>query len=285
MIIILGATGTIGQKLVAQLAARNQAFIIVARNDNARIQFPQHTVRYGDLDKPESLIKAFNGGSALFLLSSHGEKMEAQQRSAIDAAKAVGIGRIVKISGSEASIDPHSMSETGREHWRIEQYLKQQFNDYVILRCNFFMQNLLDQVATMVRNNKTIMLPFDKNTGFSFIDADDIAACTAEVLTQPHYLGETLYLTGEPSSFLALSQSLSLHLKQSINYKRIPLWLAHVVMRGKGMPSHLVRHQLEMAKLFMQGAGAKNTDNVKNLLGRAPINLDEFVERNQANFH
>lgn len=285
MIIVLGATGTIGQLLVSELEKTDQEYVLISRTEKAKDIFPNQTIRYGDLDKPETLISAFEGGTSLFLLSAHGEKMEPQQIAAIDAATEVGIKRIVKISGTEVSINKNSMAETGREHWRIEQYLKEKTNDFVILRCNFFMQNLLDQVAQTVRSSRKIIMPFDKETIFSFIDANDIAACSKEVLIQPQYSGKTYYITGAPSSFLELTQVLSQHLRKKVTYKKIPMWLVRIVMRIKGGSARSVNHQLEMAEMFKQGAGAKNTDSVQEILGRSPISLNSFVEEHISHFN
>lgn len=281
MIIVLGATGTIGQKLVKQLEKSQRNYVLVARSvERAGKMFPDQSVRYGDLDKPLSLAAAFKGGTSLFLLSSHNEGMEAQQINAINAAQKSGIKRIVKISGCEASITPHAKSETGREHYRIEQHLKSHYDDYVILRCNFFMQNLLGQVASMVKNSNKITMPFSKNTIFSFIDAQDIAACSMQALIKDQHLEKTLYLTGEPSSFLELSQDLSEQLSKPVTYQKIPLWLVNIIMRIKREPTRHIRHQIQMAKLFMLGAGIESTGNVKNLLGHPPITLKDFLKRN-----
>jgi len=285
MIIVLGATGTIGQLLVKQLEQNNQEYMVIARSvERAAKIFPAHLVRYGDLDKPQSLVEALKGGSSLFLLSGHGEGMEAQQHSAIDAATAAGIKRIVKISGCEASIGMHAKSETGREHYRVEQHLKQSTNDHVILRCNFFMQNLLDQAATMVKSKNKIMMPFSKDTIFSFIDAQDIAACAAQALVEEKYSGKTFYLTGHPSSFLELSKNLSQHLPKPVTYKKVPLWLVKIIMRLKGNSARHVRHQLEMAKLFMLGAGTKSTSSVNEILGQPPVTLNNFIKRSINHF-
>lgn len=285
MIIVLGATGTIGQLLVTQLKKASQDFVIIARNiDAAKQQFNSQSIRFADLDKPNTLIPAFKGGSALFLLSGHGQNMEAQQLAAIDAAKQAGIQHIVKISGCEASISPSSSTETGREHYRIEQHLKNSTSHFVILRCNFFMQNLLDQAASMVRKNGKILMPFHKNTPFSFIDAQDIAHCAAVALTQKAHLGKTYYLTGQPSSFMALSNSLSTKLNKKVTYKKIPLWLTKLVMRLKGGEPRIIRHQMEMAKLFLKGAGKKDTNKVLELTRVQPSTLNEFIDKNIAHF-
>ncbi|MEH6345754.1 MAG: NmrA family NAD(P)-binding protein [Bermanella sp.] len=285
MIIVLGATGTIGQLLIKQLEQNNQKHVVIARSvERATKIFPPNIIRYGDLDKPQSLTEAFKGGTSLFLLSGHGEGMEAQQHSAIDAATRAGIKRIVKISGCEASIGLHAKSETGREHYRIEQHLKKASDDYVILRCNFFMQNLLDQAASMVKSKNKIMMPFSKDTIFSFIDAQDIAACAAQALIEKKYSGKTFYLTGQPSSFLDLSKTLSQHLPKPVTYKKVPLWLVKIIMRLKGNSARHIRHQLEMARLFMLGAGTKSTNSVNEILGQPPVALNNFIKRSINHF-
>ena len=285
MIIILGATGTIGRQLVKLLEKSQHEFRLVARSiEHAKKVLPAQFIRYGDLDSPQSLAAAFDGGTCLFLLSGHGEGMEAQQINAINTATKLGIKRIVKISGCEASIAPHAKSETGREHYRIEQHLKKYCDDYVILRCNFFMQNLLGPVAGMVKNKNKILMPFSKDTIFSFIDAQDIAACAMQALIQEKHSAKTFYITGQPSSFLELSEVLSEHLSEPVAYKKVPLWIVKIIMRIKGESARHIRHQSQMAKLFMLGAGIKSTTSVSDLLGHPPITLNHFIKSNLNHF-
>jgi len=239
--------------------------------------FPHAIVRYGDLDKPETLTKAFNGGQALFLLSPHGPNMVQQQVSAIEQAAASAIKRIVKISGTHGYICENSPTDTGRDHWRIEQTLENLSEQYVILRCNFFMQNLLEDISKMVRNKKALRLPFGRSLGISFLDARDIGSCALQALAAPEHANQTYYLTGPESSFGELADILSKYLDTPIAYRQVPLWLARIAMRFNKRDRWTVQHQIVMAKLFIDGAGTDSTSAVETILGRPPITLERFT--------
>jgi len=285
MIIVLGATGTIGQHLVRILEKQGEDFVIVARDkQKASAQFPKAKIRYGDLSKATSLKTAFQGGNALFLVSPHGPDMVSQQCAAILRASKLGIKRIVKISGSNASVAEDSVYAIGREHWEIEQTLKEHADEFVILRCNFFMQNLLEEVAAMVRSQRKILMPFSKNLTFCFLDAQDIAQCAVNCFNEPQHAQKTYHLTGRKSSFSELASILSQQLGSQIRYRSIPLFLAKLALRLKGKPRWLVEHQIEMSQFFRAGGASIESSDIGLILKNPPALLENFLSRHLAYF-
>ena len=128
MIVVLGGTGNIGRPLVAELTSRGADFKVVSRNAAAaRETLGDVAVVEADLSQPDSLAAAFEGASKLFLHSGLSPNLNAEQIAAIDAAKAAGIGHIVKISGNENGMRPDVPAPTLRMHYETEEALKASF--------------------------------------------------------------------------------------------------------------------------------------------------------------
>ncbi len=278
MIVITGATGNIGQHVVAELKKANADFRVMARNpDAARPKLGDVSIVQGDMDNPASMLKAFAGCDALFLLCVHGPTMEARQLRAVEAAKQAGIKRIVKVSGSPNTVEQHSPADTGREHWAIEQAIKQSGLEYAMLRPNFFMQNLLDLPAKMVSKGQTLKMPFPKDLPISFVDTRDIGACAARCLMAGQPLHDTYEITGAASSFAELAFVLSQILGRKVKFKAIPLGLLGIVLRLKGLDRWSIEHRKQIIRMFHQGSGSKASPDVEKITGHAPRNLKNFV--------
>jgi len=217
-------------------------------------------------------------------VSPHGPEMLSQQSTAILEASKLGIKRIVKISGSNASVTEDSAYAIGREHWKAEQILKAHAAEFVILRCNFFMQNLLEDVAVMVRSRRVITMPFPKSLTFCFLDAQDIAQCAVNCSHEPQHAQKTYHLTGRKSSFSELASVLSQQLGSPVHYRAIPLWLAKLALRLKGKPRWLVEHQIEMSKFFRAGGASIESPDIDLILKRPPASLTNFLSAHLAYF-
>lgn len=70
MILVTGATGTVGSDVVAQLVSAGAAVRALTR-DPAKARFdPRVTVVQGDLAKPETLSKALDGVDRVFSVAT-----------------------------------------------------------------------------------------------------------------------------------------------------------------------------------------------------------------------
>jgi uncharacterized protein YbjT (DUF2867 family) len=127
MIIVTGATGALNGATVDHLLERVPAEeIVVAVRDVAKARrFAERgvAVRQGDFADPASLPGAFEGADQLLLVSSNdpGPGAVSLHRTAIDAAVAAGVGRILYTSHQGAG--PDSPFRPARDHAATEQLL------------------------------------------------------------------------------------------------------------------------------------------------------------------
>lgn len=182
MIAVTGATGSIGEHLVAELSARGAPFRIVARDPRAAARLGGEIV-HGDFDAPETLAAAFEGADQLFLNAGGAVPVEGpqpmvrQQLAAIDAAAAAGISHVVKVSVLRAA--PGRPLAEGA-HGEIETYLHDAGPAATVLRPSGFMQNYVTGIAGFTPDGG--LLDTYGGARVSYIDAADIAACAAAVL-------------------------------------------------------------------------------------------------------
>jgi uncharacterized protein YbjT (DUF2867 family) len=95
-ILVVGATGHLGTRLVGQLSAAGvKPRALVRSREKGEGIASMATPVFGDLLAPETLAEAFRGAERVFIVAPPTPDMEALERNAIDAAVAAGAKRIV----------------------------------------------------------------------------------------------------------------------------------------------------------------------------------------------
>lgn len=276
MKLIIGATGTIGRELVKQLTGAGVRIRVLARDPKKAeaIKGPLVEIVPGDLGKPETLAPALKGIDRVFLLSPAEPRIVELQGNLIQAAKPAGIKLLVRLSAFGAS--PDSTSSLLRWHGQIDRELQGSGVAYVILRPNFFMQNLRGY-AGVISGTGTLPAPM-KDAKISLVDVRDIAAVAAKVLTGKGSEGQIYEITGpEALSFSALADKLSSRLSRKVTYRDVSPEEAKQGLMGVGMPEWLALALVELYGLFSMGLGDRVTTVVKDLTGQPPRTFDQFV--------
>src|SRR6516225_8987630 len=100
--LITGPTGDVGSRVVERLLQRgDRSRIFVREGTKARSRFGDRVdVFAGDLSDPPSLTAALEGVDTLFLVNS-GPEIPARDKGAAKAAKAAGVGHLVKLSSMD----------------------------------------------------------------------------------------------------------------------------------------------------------------------------------------
>lgn len=261
---VLGATGTIGRHIAAQLADRGVDARAVVR-DPARADVPLSVV-HGDLAQPRTLRAAFEGAERLLLLTPHGPDQDIHEAAAVAAARVAGVERIVKISGGAPSLGPNGPSPTAVAHWRTERLIEDSGVRCTFLRPSFLMQNLL---ALPLRAG-FLLAPMG-DAPIAMIDARDVAACAVAALTRDDADG-AWHLTG-PAGVTFADAAAQLGARGYVN---VPPRLAAAALRRRGASRFDVDHALGMARYLASGADGVPTGDVRRLTGRSPRSLGRF---------
>lgn len=277
MILVTGATGTTGAAVVRELAERNAPFRAMARNvEKGRSLFGDDTdVVLGDLTQPEGLAAAMDGATAMFLLTPPDERMVQLNHNALTAAKAAGIGHIVKLSAIGAALE--SPLQLGRWHGQMEAEIAESGVDWTVLRAASFMQNLFNHLPTIQAQGQVYSSSGDG--AVSMIDTRDIAAVAANILMDPTpHAGHVYELTGGAAlSEREATAQLSAALGREIDLTEISDEAAAAGMEQAGLPAWLIGDLVALAEMARAGYMAGVSPHAAQLLGRSPRTFADFA--------
>ncbi|MGF1516790.1 MAG: SDR family oxidoreductase [Nodosilinea sp.] len=275
MILITGATGRVGSKLVESLLRSGQQVRVLVRNPQkvANLQALGVSVCLGDLNRLDHLDIALQECDRLFSIPPNTINQAEQEIQLYQSAKRTGIRHIVKLSTVKS--DPESPCQFFKQHAIAEQHLKQSDIKFTILQTNSFMQNFL-WFAHEIRTKGALSLPM-RDAKTAPIDIRDVVRVGSAVLIEEEHEGKTYNLTGsELLSLQEITEKLSTVANQKITYiDASPLDFKQTLIRS-GAPEWFA----EAATMSWQIAseGKPNLTNVVTKIGRKqPITFNEFA--------
>ncbi|MFB7716914.1 NAD(P)H-binding protein [Nocardia sp. NPDC056100] len=267
MIVITGATGTIGSAVVRQLAAREVKVRAVTRDPEAA-QLPEGVeVVRGDYADTDSMAAAFEGAEAAFIVGLLGPEFVELDRALVNAARAAGVRRIVKLSAIGTG-EPE-LGRVGTWHLAGEQAVRDSGVAWTILRPSSFASNTLSWSPMIQAGQAVPNLTGDGTQGV--IDPRDVAAVAVETLLSDTHSGRILTLTG-PDLLTTRDQAaaLSAVLNRPIEVADIDQDRAREFMLGAGMSEEFADGASAGQAFVRAGGNAIVTDDVERVLGRAP---------------
>jgi uncharacterized protein YbjT (DUF2867 family) len=161
-----------------------------------------------------------------------------------------------------------------------ERRLEQSGLAFTHLRPNFYMQNLL-WFARSIRAKDAFFLPL-KDARAALVDARDVAAAAATVLTTPGHAGRTYALTGPESlSFGDVAEILSQATGRTIGYVDIePAEFKKLIIRQWNVIEPYADAAVSIWRGMSAGGYQAVDGGIADLLGRPPRRLAGFVGEN-----
>ncbi|WP_437995203.1 SDR family oxidoreductase [Sorangium sp. So ce185] len=280
MILITGATGTIGREVVRQLVERGAPIRAMTR-DPARAAALGREVELvrGDFDDPGSLRAALRGVEALFLLSAPGPSISAHDVATVDAAQKSGVKKLVKLSAFGADL----RSRVGDWHRAGEHAVRTSGLAWTLLRPVGFASNVLQWAAAIRAGGAVPVWTGDGRQGI--IDPGDVAAVAVAALTSDRHDGRIYTLTG-PELLNAHDQVAILEgaLGRSIETTDVPPDRVRDQMLAAGAARELADAVFEGVSFLREGRAATLSDDVEAVLGREPRRFEAWVRENLAAF-
>lgn len=279
MILVTGATGTIGSKVVRLLAERGERVRAMTRNPEGA-NLPAEIVR-GDFDDRDSLDGAVAGADAVFLLDAPGPWIERHDLAMLDVVRSHGIGKVVKLSAIGTGEDTELRS--GGWHFPGERALHAGEAAWTILRPSSFATNTLQWAFPIRAGRPVANLTADGAQGV--IDPRDIAEVAVAALTTPDHVGRTYTLTGPellstPDQVEILRQVLG----RPIDIVDVPLEAAKEQMIAAGRDPEFAEGAMRGQRLVAEGGNARLTDDVATVLGRTARTYATWADEHRAAF-
>jgi uncharacterized protein YbjT (DUF2867 family) len=287
MIAVIGATGNTGRAAVKELRALGEAPLCIVR-DAAKARdvlgADARTV-VAEVTDRAALQKALQGIKRVFVVTGHNPQAGEQQINILEAAKAAGVEFFVKVSGGRAVVGPDAESVVGRGHHAVEEAIKSSGLAWVILRPGLFMQNTFAQAASIKSEGKMV-LAYAKDLPIAFTDVRDTGAVGARIMRDPaRHAGKTYDFTGVTSTFEEFAKVFSQVLGKTVTYIAASPEQAEQAMKARGMPDWLVAHLVAMSRAGAKGAFSnENTQPIREIVGRPPLTMKDFVEADRGVF-
>ena len=275
-VLVTGATGNVGSKVVEKLAAagvRVRAAVQSVSRANS-MKAGAEPVEF-DFNRPETMRAAFQGVERLFLLTPFVPDMVELGAKALEEARRAGVQYIVRMSAMGADLQPGI--QLGRLHRQVEEMIESSRIPFTILRPNMFMQNYATMYAQSIKAEGAFYLP-QADAKASLIDTRDIAAVAVETLTTVGYEGIFYDLTGpEALSNEQIADTLSPVVGRRIRYVSLSDEDARKGMKQAGLPDWTIDVLMELHAVTRTGHMAAVTQSVEQVTGKKPISFAQFA--------
>jgi uncharacterized protein YbjT (DUF2867 family) len=264
-ILVVGATGTVGSQVVAQLVAAGRHVRALAR-DPAKTKRLGNGIdtAIGDLEQPHSLPAAFAGVERAFVLAPPAPNLEQLEANAFAAADKAGVKHIVYLSNFGAgSFD----DDLWQAHGANERRLRALTATWTILRPVRFMTNTPYGWASIHEQGRLVE-PLGGRKA-TLIDPLDIAAVAVKALTESGHEGKTYELVGEALTGSEIAERLSLALGRPVAFIDGSEDEARDNLVRSGFPPPVAEKVLFYFRTMREGRWYE-TSTLRELLGRPP---------------
>ncbi len=277
-LLVTGATGRIGSRLVPRLARHHdiaiRAFVRSAEKAAPLLASGAELV-LGHLEDPRSVRSAMDGIDTVVLITPATPYAAGQASSVLTAAKAAGVRKIVRISVFKAGVDgPAAIT---RLHGSTDPEIQESGLTYTILRPPFFMQNLLLVAADSIAREGRLYFGIGYGK-LGMIDLRDIVDCVEACVVSDVHDNQVFTLTGPESiGFHHIASRLSDVLGRPVQYIPVPPEAVAQSIRAMGMGEWYAQVMHDLCRAYSENWGNLITDSVSSLTGRAPRSFDVFA--------
>lgn len=271
--ILVTTPGKVGLEAARLLAQRGEAVRVLARDPRRAAVLEQDGVEVveGDLDAPSTIDPAMRNVKGVVLVSP---AVPAQELNVVAAAGRAGVHHVVKVTSKASAASPVARQRGQAE---IEAGLVASGLSHTLLRSNFYMQNLLMTAPAIARTGR-----FGSSAGagkVGFVDARDVAAVAAEVVSSPEpHLGRTYLLTGpELLSYADVAATLTEVLGRDVVFEERTREEDEQAMVSAGVPEPAAAMNAHAVSLIAEGEAAWLSDGVPTVLRRRARTFRAFA--------
>ncbi|MET7488484.1 SDR family oxidoreductase [Streptomyces sp. NPDC005538] len=273
MILVTGATGTVGREVVRGLPEGLRVRAMSRNPAKAAGMLPGAQPVAGDFTDPQSLARALEGVHAAFLVTTRADVDD--DARFLSAAHKAGVRRVVKLSAA-AVLDPRADDLITRWQRAGEDQLRACGMRWTLLRPRAFMSNSLSWAAS-VRSERTVRALYGTSPN-ACVDPRDIAEVAVRALTEEGHAGHAYTLTG-PQALTAVDQTheLARLLGIPLRFEELTPDETRAALNGR-YPPPVVEALLASAERQRAGAKAHVEDTVRTLTGRPARTFSQWAQ-------
>jgi NAD(P)H dehydrogenase (quinone) len=285
-LLVTGASGQLGRRVV-ELLLEAQAGPLIATTRTpeklADLAAQGVTVRQADFDKPESLARAFAGAERLLLISTDavdgaGRRVR-QHQNAITAAVTAGVKHVIYTSFIRP--EPGSPAAVAPDHFATEQALANSPLDWTSLRHSIYTETLLMSLPRAIATGQLVAAAGAGGAGY--VTREDCARAAAAVLASQSSGHTRLDITGPAIvTHAELAHIAGEIAGRTVTYVPVTPEALKAGMVAGGLPEPVADLVVSFDITIAQGALAVASSTVKDLAGRAPQSVSDFLAERRA---
>ncbi|WP_158147275.1 SDR family oxidoreductase [Vibrio fluvialis] len=266
-VLVLGASGHVGQPLVAELLAKGEQVKAASRSGQA---FGAAEGVVFDFADPTTFDAAFDGVDRAYVMLPGGY---VESKALLEPVIQAAAERNVKVVfQSVLGVD----ADDSIPYRQVEIALENSGVPYVILRPNWFADNFHTYWKAGI-DQGVIGVPAGDGKS-SFIDVRDIASSAAAALTTNRFDNQAFNLTGpEALSYAQAAQKISEALGKPVAYQAMEEGAFCDLLKSVGVPADYAEFLTSIFYPVREGWTAGVSDAVATLTGKAPRSLDEYI--------
>ena len=277
-ILVVGGTGNVGGEVVKQLLSRNASVRIMTSSPDKVSKLSSDVEGVvGNVQDKDSLKAAMKNTDCVFFVTPFSEHEDRDGINVVEAAKAVGVRRIVYSSVHRLEDIPEAPHFA--QKIPVENAIKESGMAYTLLRPNNFYQNDV-WFKTPIMDYGIYPQPIGSK-GIHRIDVRDIALAAANALLKDEFTGKTFALVGpDLMTGESTAKVYGKYLGKEVVYAGDDLEKWSAQMKGM-LPEWLVADFVIMYRHFQTNgliATPEHHAETERILGRKPISFDSFSE-------
>ncbi|MFH9562759.1 NAD(P)H-binding protein [Streptomyces globisporus] len=263
-ILVTGATGTVGRRVVEQLLERGEHVRALTR-DPERAEFPAGVeVVGGDLEHPASLAPALRGATGLHLITLGGALFAPLETAdeILALAEEAGVRRVTVLHGG---------GETP-----METAVRASDFAWTVVMPVEFMGNALEW-APGIRSEGVVREPFVDRLS-AMVHESDIGAVAAVALTEDGHGGQEYLVTGpqaltvrDKTTAIGAARGADVELVELTEEQALETW------RGQGMPEDVIAFLIDVYR-DTPPEGRTVLDTVEKVTGRPARSFAQWAE-------
>lgn len=281
---ITGSSGNIGGMVARHLSTRGLPLILPLRNSAKAPNLTNCEARrfaYGDLELAK---QALNGVDVLFMVSASESPLREQEHlTLVQAASEAGVKHIVYLSFAQAALD--STFTLARTHAVTENAIRQTNMRYTFLRDNFYSE----MMATIADADGIIAGPADEGRVVCVLQRD-VAQAAANIIADiacynHHHDNQTYTLTSSQSlSFAEIAAVLTEITGKPHCYHNETVEEAFASRKAEYSDTSdwQIEAWVSTYTAIAKGELATVSDDLPQLLGRAPLSFEDVVKAQYA---
>jgi uncharacterized protein YbjT (DUF2867 family) len=266
--------------VASQLAEREVPIRLVVRDASRAPSFPGVEVRgdasYADGD---AMRRGFEGADTVFLVSAGEDEHRIDlHRSAVDAAAAAGVRRIVYTSWVCAT--PDTAFTFGRDHFNTEEHIRQSGLEWTFLRDSIY----TDYVPFFAGADGVIRGPAGDGRVATVV-RNDIAECAAAVLADDGHAGQAYEMTGpETFTLTEAAELVGQFAGREVSFVDETIEEARASRAPSGAPAWEIEGWVTTYVSIARGELDRVSGDVERLTGRKPQSLEQFLRENPQSY-